>query len=225
MIKLQLKKIMNALIVSALLISSAVSAGEIEAPLEMLKRTSDEVIKELKAKRAAIDADPNLVYQIVNEYIVPQLDDVTLAKLALGKNWRKASNEQKIEFVDQFRSLLIRTYGKSLQEFSDQKINFFPVRMKADATKVTVKSEVLQSGGPSIPMDYRLRLKKDAWKVYDIKIDGVSLVTSYKGTFTQEVRKGGIKGLLKMLQDKNAKMAVTPTEPETTNSDTAEQKS
>ncbi|MCK4705819.1 MAG: ABC transporter substrate-binding protein [Gammaproteobacteria bacterium] len=225
MIKLQLKQIMNALIASALLMSSAVIAAEIEAPLDMLKRTSDEVIEVLKEKRTAIDADPNLVYQIVNEYIVPHLDDVTLAKLALGKNWRKASNEQKIEFVDQFRSLLIRTYGKSLQEFSDQKINFFPVKMKADATKVTVKSEVLQSGGPSIPMDYRLRLKKDAWKVYDIKIDGVSLVTSYRGTFTQEVRKGGIKGLLKMLQDKNAKMAVTPTEPETTNSDTAEQKS
>ena len=225
MIKLQFKQIMNALIASALLISSSVMAAEIEAPLDMLKRTSDEVIMVLKEKREAIDADPNLIYQIVNEYIVPHLDDVTLAKLALGKNWRKASNEQKIEFVDQFRSLLIRTYGKSLQEFSDQKINFFPVKMKADDTKVTVKSEVLQSGGPSIPMDYRLRLKNDAWKVYDIKIDGVSLVTSYKGTFTQEVRKGGIKGLLKMLHDKNSKMAETPTEPETTNADTGEQKS
>ncbi|MDH5387106.1 MAG: ABC transporter substrate-binding protein [Gammaproteobacteria bacterium] len=225
MIKLQFKKIINKLVASALLISSAAMAAEIEAPVDMLKRTSDEVIQILKEKREAIDADPNLVYQIVNEYIVPQLDDVTLAKLALGKNWRKANNEQKIEFVDQFRSLLIRTYGKSLQEFSDQKINFFPVNMKADDTKVTVKSEVLQSGGPSIPMDYRLRLKDDAWKVYDIKIDGVSLVTSYKGTFTQEVRKGGIKGLLKMLHDKNSKMAVTPTEPETTNSDTTEQKS
>ena len=225
MIKLQFKQIMNALIVSALLISSAVSAAEIEAPLDMLKRTSDEVIEVLKEKRTAIDADPNLVYQIVDEYIVPHLDDVTLAKLALGKNWRKASNEQKIEFVDEFRSLLIRTYGKSLQEFSDQKINFFPVKMKVGATKVTVKSEVLQSGGPSIPMDYRLRLKKDAWKVYDIKIDGVSLVTSYKGTFTQEVRKGGIKGLLKMLRDKNSKMAEKPAEPESTNANAVEQKS
>ena len=225
MIKLQFKQIMNALIVSALLISSAVSAAEIEAPLDMLKRTSDEVIEVLKEKRTAIDADPNLVYQIVDEYIVPHLDDVTLAKLALGKNWRKASNEQKIEFVDEFRSLLIRTYGKSLQEFSDQKINFFPVKMKAGATKVTVKSEVLQSGGPSIPMNYRLRLKKDEWKVYDIKIDGVSLVTSYKGTFTQEVRKGGIKGLLKMLRDKNSKMAKKPAESESTNTDAVEQKS
>ena len=223
--KLQFKQIINALIVSALLISSVVSAGEIEAPLDLLKRTSDEVIAVLKEKRTAIEADPNLVFQIVDEYILPHLDDVTLAKLALGKNWRKADNNQKIEFVDQFRTLLIRTYGKSLQEFSDQKINFFPVRMKESDTSVTVKSEVLQSGGPSIPMDYRLRLKDDAWKVYDIKIDGVSLVTNYRGTFAQEIRKGGMEAVLKMLHEKNSEVAEKPVAPETTNSDTARKKS
>ena len=225
MTKLKFKQILNMLIVSALLIASAVSAGEIEAPLDLLKRTSDEVIKILKDKRAAIDADPSLVYEIVDEYIIPHLDDVTLAKLALGKNWKKASNEQKIEFVDQFRTLLVRTYSKSLQEFSDQKINFFPVRMKADAKRVTVKSEVLQSGGPSIPMDYRLRLKDDAWKVYDIKIDGVSLVTSYRGTFAQEIRKGGVEGLLKMLHDKNSKVVKTPVSPATANGNATQQSS
>lgn len=225
MIKLQFKQMINALIVSALLIASSVSAGEIEAPLDLLKRTSDVVIKILKEKREAINADPNIVFQIVDEHIVPHLDDVTLAKLALGKNWRKADNEQKIEFVDQFRILLIRTYGKSLQEFSDQKINFFPVRMKEGATKVTVKSEVLQSGGPSIPMAYRLRLKNDAWKVYDIKIDGVSLVTSYRGTFAQEMRKGGMKALLKMLHDKNAKVVETPAAAEISKNNMAQKKS
>ena len=225
MIKLQLKQIINAMMASALLISSVASAGEIEAPLDLLKRTSDDVIKVLKDKREAIKADPGLVYQIVDEYIIPHLDDVTLAKLALGKNWKKASNEQKIEFVDQFRTLLIRTYSKSLQEFSDQKINFFPVRMKADSVKVTVKSEVLQSGGPSIPVDYRLRLKDNAWKVYDIKIDGVSLVTSYRGTFAQEMRKGGMTALLKMLHEKNAKVAERPGKPETNNNTAAQKKS
>ncbi|MCK5001710.1 MAG: ABC transporter substrate-binding protein [Gammaproteobacteria bacterium] len=225
MIKLQLKQILNALIVSLFMIGATVTAAEVEAPMDMLKRTSDDVIKVLKEKREAIDADPGIVYQIVDDYIIPHLDDVTLAKLALGKNWRKASNEQKIEFVDQFRTLLVRTYSKSLQEFSDQKINFFAPKMKADATKVTVKSEVLQSGGPSIPVDYRLRLKEDEWKVYDIKIDGVSLVTNYRGTFAQEMRKGGMKAVLKMLQEKNAKVAEKPVAPETTNNDEAKQNS
>ncbi|MDH3343374.1 MAG: ABC transporter substrate-binding protein [Gammaproteobacteria bacterium] len=224
MIKLQFRKILNMLMVLALSLSASAAMAEVESPLDMLKRTSDEVIQILKAKREEIKTDPNLVYQIVNEYIVPQLDDVTLAKLALGKNWKKASNDQKIEFVDQFRSLLVRTYGKSLKEFSDQEIKFFPMNLAAGETKVTVKSEVLQSGGPSIPMDYRLRLKDDAWKVYDIKIDGVSLVTSYRGTFAQEMRKGGMKGLLKMLHDKNEKMVDEAPAPETANTG-ADQKS
>ncbi|MDH5711314.1 MAG: ABC transporter substrate-binding protein [Gammaproteobacteria bacterium] len=223
MVKLHFKKMINGLMVSALLISASVMAAEIESPVDMLKRTSDDVIKVLKEKREAIDADPTIVYRIVDEYILPHLDDVTLAKLALGKNWRKASNEQKIEFVDQFRTLLVRTYSKSLQEFSDQTINFFPLTVKADEDKVTVKSEVLQSGGPTIPVDYSLRMKDNEWKVYDIKIDGVSLVTNYRGTFAQEMRKGGIEAILKMLQEKNANVAEKPEAPETNNSEAAQQ--
>lgn len=187
---------------------AVVGAESIEGPVHLLKRTSDEVIKLLKEQHDQLDADPALVYKIVNDYIVPHLDDVTMAKLALGKNWRKADNEQKIEFVDQFRTLLIRTYSKSLQEFSDEKINFFPLRVTADAKKVVVKSEVILSGGPKIPVSYRMRLKGNAWKVYDINIDGISLVTSYRGTFAQEMRKGGMTGLLKMLRDKNSKVIV-----------------
>jgi len=225
MIKLQFKYMANGLFTLALLMSTAVTAAEIEPPVDMLKRVSDDVIKVLKEKREAIDADPNLVYQIVDDYIIPHLDDVTLAKLALGKNWNKASNEQKIEFVDQFRTLLIRTYSKSLQEFSDQTINFSPLNVVEGEDKVTVKSEVLQSGAPSIPVDYRLRLKDNEWKVYDIIIDGVSLVTNYRGTFAQEMRKGGMEAVLKMLQDKNAKVAEKPVTPETKNNDVTQQKS
>jgi phospholipid transport system substrate-binding protein len=193
--------------VAAMLALASVNA-ETESPLDLLKRTSDIVINALKEKKDLIKTKPKYVYNIVNEHIVPLLDDVSMAKLALGKNWRKADNDQKIEFVDQFRHLLVRTYGKSLQEFSDETINFFPLRAKADAKKVIVKSEVIQSGGPKIPISYRMRLKGDSWKVYDINIDGVSLVTSYRGTFSQEMRKGGMTGLLKMLHDKNSKVLV-----------------
>jgi len=189
--------------------SSSLAAADIIAPDVMLKQTSDEVIAVIKEKREQLKEDPALVYELVNEYILPHLDEVTIAKLALGKNWRSASREQKVEFINEFRNLLIRTYGKSLSEFSDQEITYFPVRMKEGETKVVVKSEVLQSGGPSIPVSYRLRMKDDAWKVYDLSIDGVSLVTSYRGTFDQEVRKGGIEGLLKYLKDKNMKKATS----------------
>jgi phospholipid transport system substrate-binding protein len=163
----------------------------------------------LKEKGEQIKEDPDLVYGLVHEYILPHLDEVTIAKLALGKNWRVATREQKLEFINEFRDLLIRTYGKSLSEFSDQQINYFPVRMEKGEEKVVVKSEVIQPGGPPIPVAYRMRIKDDAWKVYDLSIDGVSLVTSYRGTFDQEVRKGGIEGLLKYLKDKNADKATS----------------
>ena len=192
-------------VVLQLYFSSLLAAADIVAPDVMLKQTSDEVIAVIKQKREQLEQDPSIVYDLVHEYILPHLDEVTIAKLALGKNWREASREQKIEFINEFRNLLIRTYGKSLSEFSDQEINYFPVKLEQGEDKVVVKSEVLQPGGPSIPVSYRMRIKDDAWKVYDLSIDGVSLVTSYRGTFDQEVRKGGIDGLLKYLKDKNTK--------------------
>ena len=183
---------------------ATVNASEIEAPHQVLERTSEEVIAVLKQRSEEIKNKPDIVYELVDDYILPHLDDVTMAKLALGKSWKKATTEQKKQFVNEFRTLLIKTYSRSLQEFSDQQINFYPAQ--ADGKKAVVRSEVLQSGGLKIPMSFRMRLKNDAWLVYDISIDGVSLVTSYRGTFTQEVRKGGIEGLLQMLADRNASM-------------------
>ena len=190
-----------------LVIGGRLLAADIIAPDVVLKQTSDEVIAVLKDRREELKENPALVYDLVDEYILPHLDEVTIAKLALGKNWRKATREQKLEFVEEFRNLLIRTYGKSLSEFSDQEINYFPVKMKQGDKKVVVKSEVLQPGGPSIPVSYRMRIKDDAWLVYDLSIDGVSLVTSYRGTFDQEVRKGGIDGLINYLKSRKAEKA------------------
>lgn len=184
-----------------------VLAESIEAPDAFLERTSEQVLKILRDDHELLEKDPERVYKIVNDYILPHLDDVTMAKLALGKNWKKATKQQKLAFVDEFRNLLVRTYSKSLIEFSDQEIKYFPVKLAADTHKTSVKAEVIQPGGPSIPMAYRVRIKNNAWKVYDIKIDGISLVTSYRGTFTQEIRKSGIDGLLKYLRDKNGKLA------------------
>jgi phospholipid transport system substrate-binding protein len=163
-------------------------------------------LKILKDDHELLVSQPDRVYKIVDDYILPHLDDVTMAKLALGKNWRNATNAQKLVFIDEFRNLLVRTYSKSLIEFKDQEIKYFPANLEADAQKTSVKAEVIQPGGPSIPMAYRMRIKNNEWKVYDIKIDGVSLVTSYRGTFTQEIRKSGIEGLLEYLRDKNSKL-------------------
>ena len=193
-----------------LLISSQVSGAEAsqttESPVVLLERTSTEVINILRKDRELLEKEPARVYKLIDDYILPHLDDVTMAKLALGKNWRNASKQQKMDFVDEFRNLLVRTYSKSLLEFKDQTIKYFPLDVAADVQKASVKAEVVQPGGPSIPLAYRVRLKNKEWKVYDIKVDGISLVTSYRGTFTQEVRKSGIDGLLSYLRDKNSKL-------------------
>lgn len=181
-------------------------AEAIESPSVFLERTSNQVIQILRDDHELLQKEPERVYKIIDDYILPHLDDVTMAKLALGKNWKKATKQQKLEFVGEFKDLLVRTYSKSLIEFKDQEINYFPVKLAQDAHKASVKAEVIQPGGPSIPMAYRVRIKNNSWKVYDIKIDGISLVTSYRGTFTQEIRKSGIDGLLKYLRDKNSKL-------------------
>ncbi len=187
--------------------SQAVAAQQLESPVVMLERTSQQVIKILQDDRELLQKEPERVYKIIDEYILPHLDEVTMAKLALGKNWKQASKDQKLEFVTEFKNLLVRTYSKSLLEFRDQQINYFPLKLADDAYKASVKAEVIQPGGPAISMAYRVRIKNNAWKVYDIKIDGISLVTSYRGTFTQEIRKSGIDGLLKYMRDKNSALA------------------
>ncbi len=184
-----------------------ISAETLESPVVVLERASTHVLQILRDDHELLKNEPDRVYQIVDDYILPLLDEVTMAKLAMGKNWKKATREQKISFVTEFKNLLVRTYSKSLIEFKDQDIRYFPVRLPADAKKASVKAEVIQPGGPSIPMAYRVRVKNNKWKVYDIKIDGISLVTSYRGTFTQEIRKSGIDGLLEYLRNKNSKLS------------------
>jgi len=182
------------------------NGSAIESPVILLERTSAQVIKILRDDHELLKSEPGRIYKIIDDYILPHLDNVTMAKLALGKNWRKATKKQKLAFVDEFKNLLVRTYSKSLIEYKDNEIKYFPIKLEVDTRKTSVKAEITQPGGPPIPMAYRMRLKNNAWKVYDIKIDGISLVTSYRGTFTQEIRKSGIEGLLKYLRDKNSKL-------------------
>ncbi len=200
-------RLLTVLLVIVGLQAQAVRAEAIEPPDQLLKRISDQVIKILLEDGEELKKHPDRLYGIIDNYILPHLDDVTMAKLALGKNWRKATREQKLAFVDEFRNLLIRTYSRSLLEFKNQSINYFPVNLDDDTQKVSVKAEVIQPGGPPVPLAYRMRIKNNAWKVYDIKVDGISLVTSYRGTFTQEIRKRGMDGLLEYLRDKSIKPA------------------
>jgi len=183
--------------------TSSLSLAEKIPADALIKNTAEQVLKALEEQQEQLKKDPNHVYKLVDEIILPHLDFEKMAKLALGKNWRKANKSQQKEFTQAFRQLLVRTYSKSLNEYTGQKVIYLPFRMKAGETKVTVKTEIDQKSGFPIPIDYSLFIKGDAWKVYDIKIDGLSLVTNYRGSFAKEVRANGMAALIKKLQDKN----------------------
>jgi len=185
-----------------LLLAASVQAADI-GPDELIKHTSEEVLKTLEENKALYEKHPGKILGLVNDIILPHLDFTAMSKLALGKNWRKANKAQREQFVDAFKSMLIRTYSTALTEYTGQQIEFLPYRPPAKGKiTVTVKTRINQSNGPSIPIDYRLRIKDDIWKVYDIKIDGISLVTNYRNTFSADIRRIGMDGLIEKLRAK-----------------------
>jgi phospholipid transport system substrate-binding protein len=185
-----------------------VSAGHTAniGPDALIKQTAEQVLSALEKNGKGANKDADKVYQLVTDIILPHLDFRAMSKLALGKNWRKATKSQQLRFVDAFKDMLIRTYSKSLTEYAGQQIEFLPYQPPAKGKRtVVVKTQIKQETGPAIPIDYRLRIKDDIWKVYDIKIDGISLVTNYRNSFASDVRKVGMDGLIDKLIRKQSK--------------------
>ena len=201
-----MKKIIS--LVTALLLLLSVNANaESLAPQQLIKNTSDNVLDILEKNKAVYEKDPDQIYVLVNEVILPHLDFKAMSKLALGKHWRKANKEQREAFIAVFKTMLIRTYSKSLTEYTGQEVEYLPFRPQEGKKVVTVKTRINQDSGPSIPIDYRLRIKDDIWKVFDIKIDGISLVTNYRNSFAADIREVGISGLIERMNNKYRKKA------------------
>jgi phospholipid transport system substrate-binding protein len=195
--------------VTTLFLGSAVAVADevMPEPQALVKDASDRMLQALKDNKDKIVEDPKIVYGLVDDILLPNFDFAKMSKLALGKNWRKASPEQRERFIEEFRLLLVRTYTTAMLEYSDEEIVFLTFRDDLAKKKVKVRMEILQAGGPSIPMALSMYLnKQDAWKVYDVKIDGISLVTNYRSTFATEIRKGGVALLIDNLAARNAKV-------------------
>ncbi len=204
---------MNKLVVTAALLLSlfampaVVYADEVVVPQRLVQDATEKMLQSLKDNKEQLAEDSSIIYGLVQEIIMPNFDFDKMSKLALGKNWRKASAEQRVRFTEEFRLLLVRTYSTAMLEYSDEKIKFIPFRGNVAKKKVKVKMEILQAGGPSIPMTLSMYLnKEEAWKVYDVKIDGISLVTNYRSTFATEIRNGGMDKLIDRLAKRNEKV-------------------
>lgn len=175
---------------------------------DLVRMTSAEVQKILQQRHAELEKRPGLIYGVVEDYILPHFDFERMSQLVLGKNWRAASPEERRQFVEEFRLLLVRTYATAMLKYSDQKISYLPYRGKPGDSEVVVQTEVEQAGGQPIPIDYSLYRQGDAWKVFDVKIDNVSLVVNYRGTFAGEIRNGGgVDALIRKLHERNQQAA------------------
>lgn len=196
------------MLLSLLMVSTISKADDSEIlPQELVKNSTEEMLQALKDNKAALDEDSSIIYGLVDEILMPNFDFDKMSKLALGKNWRKADSQQRERFTQEFRLLLVRTYATAMLEYTDEEIHFVPFNGDLEKKKVKVKMEILQSGGPSIPMALSMYLNKEnAWKVYDVKIDGISLVTNYRTTFSTRIRNEGMDKLIDSIAARNEKV-------------------
>ena len=199
------------LLLLALLGFNAPAALANDTPPDVLARTTtQEVLAILKQDKELQNGNLTKVYQLVEAKVLPNFDFNRMTQLALGKHWPRATAKQKQSLVNEFRNLLVRTYSSSLTAFTNQTVEFKPLTMKPDDTDVTVRSEIRQPGGQPIPINYSMYKTPFGWKVYDVTIDGVSLVTNYRASFSNTIRQSGIDGLIKAMADQSARGETQP---------------
>jgi phospholipid transport system substrate-binding protein len=174
-----------------------------EGPDALVKRTTDEVLAIIKTDKDLQAGNSRKVVELAEAKVLPHFDFERMTRLAVGRNWQQATPEQKQALTKEFRTLLVRTYSTSLSQYRNQTIDVKPTKMAAGDKEATVKTAVIQQGGPPIPIDYAMEKMDSGWKVYDVMIDGASLVTTYRGSFNDQIQKTGIDGLIKTLQDRN----------------------
>ena len=181
--------------------SASISA---DGPLELVHKTADDVLAVLKADDS-IQQDKEKIYKLAEEKILPNFDLDRISMLVLGKTWRKINEDQQQQFKSEFKTMLLRTYAVALGKYKDQEIDFKPLRMEPTDKQATVKTQIIQDGAQPISVDYTLAKKDDEWKVFDIVIEGVSLVTNYRSQFASEIKNNGIDSLITKLAEKNNK--------------------
>ncbi len=169
----------------------------------VIQTTADAVINEVKNNFDELNADTNKLYQLVNKEIVPHVDFKRMSRWILGKHWRKASSAEKAQFIEEFKKLLAKTYASALLKFSNEEIVYLPNNEAVKNGKVVIRSEIRQEKGQRFDVQYRMHHKDESWKVYDISVGGVSLVSTYRNSFSKKIEQAGIKGLNAELHEKN----------------------
>jgi phospholipid transport system substrate-binding protein len=186
---------------------STALAQEEKAPDALVRDVTQEVIGIIKQDKDIQAGNTKRTIALVEEKVLPHFDFTRMTALAMGINWRKATPDQQKVLVGEFRTLLVRTYSTALSAYRNQVIEYKPLRAQPNDGEVVVRSEVKQSGTEPVSIDYSMAKTPAGWKAYDIAVGGVSLVTTYRDTFANEIRNAGVDGLIKSLSDKNRQLA------------------
>ncbi len=204
-----IKQLFGPVLAALLMLPVATLAQD--SPIQIVQDTSNRMIDALKANRSELDSNPDVVYQLVDEIVLPYFDFETMSRWVVGKYWRDATPQQQERFVTEFRTLLVRTYAKALEEYSNETVRI-PAQPEppADAKEVSVRSEIVPASGAPIPVNYSMHNRKGGWQVYDVVIDGISIVTNYRSSITDQIRKGGIDSAIAALAERNAAAGSKP---------------
>ena len=190
----------------AFLLVSGQAIADVDSPDVLIKKVSDDVLTIVRQDKDIQSGNTKKAMDLVEAKVLPHFNFQHMTALAMGKDWRKASTEQKKRLSEEFKTLLVRTYSNALTGYRDQTMRYKPVKMQPGDDEVLVRTEIVQPGNKPIQLDYALEKLDDGWKVYDVVVAGVSLVTNYRDTFSQEVRANGVDGLVQMLVAKNKQL-------------------
>lgn len=182
----------------------------------LLEQVAEKMIQETNARHEEIKQNPDVVREMVEELLLPHIDLITASRWVLGKHWRRASKEQKIEFIKHFRGMLVRFYSTALADYlsknkvSPDLIRFQPVRAEPGSEDVTVRSEVHPPSGQPIPVNYEMHLTRKGWKVYDVSVEGISVIMTYRNSFNDEISRNGLDQLISRLANKDSDLIKQP---------------
>jgi len=197
-----MKKVIACGLLLLMLVSGALWAAA-KPPQEVVQDTSARMLTALRQNYEALKRDSSQIYGLVDQIVLPNFDFELMSRWVLGRAWQQATPEQRRRFTGEFRTLLVRTYAKALLEYANEEVRVLPQPGAADGNETTIKTEVRLKASQPIQINYSMHLGNDAWKVYDVTMDGVSLVTNYRGTFASQIRDSGIDAVIADLQQRN----------------------
>lgn len=193
------------------MLSAAVMAADYPPPDVVVKTTSEDVLRLVADDKDLRNGSTSKLVDLIETKVVPHFDMPRVTRLAVGKYWNDATPEQHKVLVDEFRTLLVRSYAAAYSAYRLVKVEVTPLQLAAGENDVTVKTRILLPGGaPPVGVDYAMRLGSEGWKVYNVTVDGASLVTTYRNDFSAQIQTGGIDGLIKNLKERNAKALAAP---------------